>query len=214
MHRPLNLPALLLAAALAATAASPARADTPTSFAGAFTQFQHALAGESAAIDEAARQWRELSDAAPADPVPRAYAGAATAMRATTTLLPWRKMSYAEDGLALIDKALAMLTPAHDAPAHQGVPASLETRLIAATTFLGLPSMFNRSARGAKLLDEVLHSPLLDSAPLPFRGSVWMTAAKEADKAKRPDEARQWLQKVSTSGAPQAAAAQAKLKAM
>lgn len=191
-----------------------AAAATSATFDTAFVQFQQALDGQSTAIDGAAQQWRELCNATPTDPVLRAYAGAATAMLATTTLLPWRKMTHAEDGLALIDKALAQLTPAHDAPAHQGVPASLETRFVAASTFLGLPSMFNRNERGAKLLGEVVRSPLLDASPLSFRASVWMTAGNEAAKAKRADEARQWWQKVAGSGAPQADKAQARIKAL
>ena len=83
-----------------------------------------------------------------------------------------------------------------------------------ASTFLGLPAMFNRQARGAKLLDELLRQPLLEGAPLPFRGVVWMTAANNAIKSQRNDEARQWLQKIVASAAPQAAVAQAKLKAL
>ena len=201
-------------ATTSATTSATTPATTAADFNAAFELYQRALTGQAAAVDEAARRWAELSAAEPGDPVLRAYAGSSTALLATTTLLPWRKMTHAEDGLAMLDKALAMLSPAHDAPAHQGVPASLETRLIAASTFLGLPAMFNRQARGAKLLDELLRQPLLEGAPLPFRGVVWMTAANNAIKSQRNDEARQWLQKIVASAAPQAAAAQAKLKAL
>ena len=38
-----------------------------------------------------------------------------------------------------------LLQPAHDAPLHRDTPASLETRFVAANTFLGMPSMFNRA---------------------------------------------------------------------
>jgi len=196
----------------AAGAAAATRPDDE--LATAFERFDQAGPANHAAVDDAAERFARLSAARPADPVLRAYAGASTSMRATTTLLPWRKMTYAEDGLALIDKALAQLTPAHDAPAHQGVPASLETRFVAASTFLGLPGMFNRNERGAKLLGEVVRSPLLDASPLSFRASVWMTAGNEAAKAKRADEARQWWQKVAGSGAPQADKAQARIKAL
>lgn len=206
--------ALVAAVAFAALVTPAAQAGNATTYDAAFTQFQRALQGQSSAVDDAAAQWRELSAAEPTDPVLRAYAGAATAMQATTTWLPWRKMGFAEDGLAMIDKALAQLSPAHDTPAHRSVPASLETRFVAANTFLGLPSMFNRNARGAKLLDEVTSSPLLLTAPLEFRAAVWLAAGDAAAKEKRHDDARQWLQKAASSGAPQAAAAQAKLKAL
>jgi hypothetical protein len=178
----------------------------------ALAEFQRALEGQQAAIEPAAQQLLALSQADPANPVLRAYAGAATAMRASTTLLPWKKMGHAEDGLALIDKALAQLTPAHDAPLYRHVPASLEVRFTAAGTFLALPSMFNRHERGQRLLDEVVKSPLLETAPAPFKATVWMRAGQEAAKAQRTAEARQWFEKVSASGAPQAPAAQARLK--
>jgi hypothetical protein len=189
-----------------------AGAADPASLDAAFKQFQRATAGDKAAIDAAARQFGSLSAAEPRDPVLLAYSGAATSMLATTTFLPWRKLSHAEDGLAQIDKALSMLTPAHDAPLHRGTPASLETRFVAANTFLALPSMFNRRPRGAKLLDEVLKSPQFAASPLPFRGAVWLRAGQDAAGDKRIDDARRWFGEVIKSGAPQAGAAQAKLK--
>ncbi len=206
---------LLSAALLGTTLASPAQAAAdPGAFNAATGEFLKAVDGNDGAVDAAADQLVKLSQAEPQDPVLRAYAGAATALKARTTLLPWKKMGAAEDGLALIDKALAQLTPAHDAPLYRGTPASLETRFVAAGTFLALPSMFNRHDRGAKLLDEVLKSPLFEAAPVGFKAAVWLRAGLEAQKAQRTDEARQWLQKAAASGAPQAAAAQAKLKAL
>lgn len=202
---------LILLATMSSVAVPTWSADNP-SYSTAMAQFQRATEGDKDAIEGAAQKWREVSAAHPQDPVPRAFAGAATTLLATTTLLPWRKMSHVEDGLALIDKALAMLTPAHDTELRLNVPVSLETRFVAASTFLNLPSMFNRSARGAKLLAELQSGPLFDAAPTPFRASVWMTAANEAAKAQRADEAKALWQKVVASGAPQAAAAQAKLK--
>jgi hypothetical protein len=201
---------VLPTATQAASASAAESADTETAFLAAQQRFQRA-ANDPSEVDAAADAMTQLSAAHPADPVLMAYAGAATAMRATGTLLPWRKMSFAEDGLALLDKSLALLTPAHDAPAHRGTPASLEVRFTAASTFLKLPGLFKRHARGEKLLDEVLNSPLLAGSPLPFRGAVWLRAAAEAQASQRPADARRWLQQVISSGAPQAASAQAQL---
>jgi hypothetical protein len=185
----------------------------PAAYEAAFQQFQRAAGGgDAATIEQAAEQFGRLVASEPGDPVLLAYSGSATTMRATTTMLPWRKMAFADEGLAQIDKALALLTPELDTLQHKGVASSLETRFVAATTFLRLPTMFNRHARGAKLLDEVLKSPMLAAAPLGFRAAVWMRAGDEAANDKRRDDARQWLQQVVTSGAPQAAVAQARLK--
>lgn len=184
LHRiPLAVAALALAATLfqAGTEAAEPAAPGPA-LSQAFSLFDRARKGESGDIEAAAQQFQALSDASPADPVLRAYAGAATAMRASTTLLPWRKMGHAEDGLALLDKALAQLSPAHDAPLHRGVPAALETRFVAANTFLALPAMFNRGARGQALLVQVQGSPLLAGAPQPFRDSVAAVVAQQGNK--------------------------------
>jgi hypothetical protein len=182
--------------------------------AAALAQFNRALAGDDAAIADALAQWRALMAADPAQPAWRAYAGAATAMQARTSWLPWKKLAHADDGLALIDKALAQLSPAHDTQLIVGVPASLLVRFTAASTFNALPAMFNRGDRGARLMDELLKSPLLATAPLGFRGAVWLRAADDAARAQQTDEARRWLQQLAASGAPQAAVAQARLKSL
>jgi hypothetical protein len=202
----------MASAAWLAVAAPTVCAAEAGGFEAAFAHFQRAVNGDEAAIDAAAQQFGALSAADPADPVLLAYVGASTALRARATMLPWKKMSYADEGLARIDKALALIQPSHDTLTHRGTPASLEARFVAANTFLGMPSMFNRHARGERLLDEVLKSPLFDAAPLPFRGTVWLRAGVAAAADNRAADARRWFEQVIGSNAPQAAAAQAKLK--
>ena len=77
-----------------------------------------------------------------------------------------------------------------------------------------VPGFMNRAARGAKLLGDVLASPLLAGAPLEFKGDVWLVAAKVALKDKRPEDARKYLGEVLKANAPQAEAARALLKAI
>lgn len=207
---------LLLASALwlsmAAFGTSAAMAAAPeAAFEAASQQFTVAQAGDGAAIADALERFRALSQAEPGNPVLLAYTGAATAMQARTTVLPWKKMSYAEDGLAQIDKALAMLGPADDAPLQRGTPGSLETRFIAASTFLSMPSMFHRGARGAALLAEVQASPVFAGSPAGFQGVVLLRAADHAIEERRPDDARRLLQQVVDRGMPQAAAARERL---
>jgi hypothetical protein len=180
----------------------------------AFSQFASASAGDGGAVDRAADAFDALLKTEPANPVLMAYAGASTSMRAATTLLPWKKMGFAEDGLALIDKALALLTPAHDAALQRGVPGVLEVKFVAASTFLAVPSFMQRAARGSKLLDETIASPLFAGAPLPFKGAVWMRAAEQAAKEQRSADARRWLNEVIAQHAPQADKARARLKGL
>jgi hypothetical protein len=183
-------------------------------FQAAFQQFVQANAGDSSAIGHAAEAFSGLVRNEPTNPVLLAYAGASTAMRATTTWLPWKKLGFAEDGLAQLDKALGLLTPAHEAPVQNGTPGVLEVKFVAANTFLAVPEFMHRRERGAKLLSEVVASPLLAGAPLGFKGSVWLKAANEASKAQNPAEAKRYLNLIVQQQAPQAPQAQALLKGM
>jgi hypothetical protein len=153
---------------------------TATDFDQAAAAFARARDGDRTAITPARAQFTALLQARPDDPLLLAYAGAATAMQARTTWLPWKKIGHAEDGLALIDRALARLTPAHDMELHHGVPVALETRLTAAATFLALPAMFHRGERGRRLLEQVQCDPALAATPAAFREAVQRLAAKEA----------------------------------
>ncbi len=165
-------------AALIVAAPLPAHAVPDAQFEPAFQVFIRALQGEESAIAQAVDSFAALLKAEPANPVLQAYSGASMAMQAQTTMLPWRKMAYAEDGLAQLDKALALLGPTHEAVGQNHVPAVLDVKLVAANTFLALPRMMNRHDRGMKLLAEVRSSPLLASAPAPFREAVEKAARK------------------------------------
>jgi hypothetical protein len=211
LRRPLLRAATALLAGVALHSATAASAPQ---FDAAFAPFQQALQGDDGAADRAAQRFEQLLQAEPADPVLLAYAGAAVSLKARGTLLPWKKMAYAEDGLARVDKALALLQPAHDLPLYQGAASSLQTRFVAASTFLAMPPMLQREARGQRLLNEVLASPLLAKAPLPFQGAVWLRAGQQALKDKQPDAARRWFGEVVSHQAPQAAAARSALQAV
>lgn len=191
-----------------------AQALPDTQFQPAFEKFMAASGGDKAATAPAAEAFAALRQQEPTNPVLLAYSGAATAMLAGTTLLPWKKMGYAEDGLAQLDKALALLSPAHVAPLQNHTPGVLEVKFVAANTFLAVPGFMNRADRGGRLLAEVANSPLLAQAPLPFRGNVWLKAAEQARKAGRMDEARRWLTQLIDARAPQAETAQALLKGL
>ena len=209
-RRSLVAAAFVLTAALATGSALAATSEA--AFDSAFQTFNTALAGNDAAIDKASDAFNALLAADPTNPVLMVYAGAATSMKAGATMLPWKKMAYADEGLAQVDKALAMLTPASDAPIQHGTSGTLEVKFTAANTFLALPGFMNRGARGAKMLNEVLVSPLFPGSPLAFKGTVWLRAAQLAIKEQRTDDAKKFLNEIVAQNAPQADAARAKLK--
>lgn len=169
----LQVPTTAHAAAATPTAtASTTVAPANEAWAHALAQFQKAAKGDDSAIDDALAALTSLSAAHPGHPALKAYLGATVAMQGRAAWLPWRKMRHAEDGLAQIDKALSLLTPAHQSMLQRGVPVALETKFVAASTFLKLPSMFMRHERGQALLSEVMNSPQLSATPPEFKAAV------------------------------------------
>ena len=112
------------------------------------------------------------------------------------------------------DKALSLLVPAHDTELRGGTPVSLLVRFDAASTFLNVPSMFNRGAAGEKLLKEVLNSPLFAAAPNEFKAAVWMRAAKFAEDQKRAPDALAFYALVQKSDTTMVEAATKRLAAL
>lgn len=206
------LSALALALSLQLAPAFADTADAP--FQAAFKTFSAAQQGDSAALARAADEFGDLLKADPGNPALMAYAGAATSLKARSTFLPWKKIGYAEDGLAQIDKALSLLQPVHDTQLINRSPVSLQARFTAATTFLNMPGMFNRGPRGAKLLAEVQASPLFSQATPGFQGAVLMRSAELAGQEFRHEDARRSLGLVIERGLPQADAARAQLQGL
>jgi hypothetical protein len=162
-----------------AAAQSPAAQEAP--FIDAVQAFQQARDGDNSRIEPAIAAFEALARAEPGNPVHAAYLGSAFSLRGRQAWMPWNKMKYSEQGLDHIDRALEALKPEHDRRSMRGVPVSLETRFIAASTFVNLPdSIFHRRAAGRKLLDELLRHPALAAAPEPFRSAVHKTAAEAA----------------------------------
>lgn len=175
---------IALTAALAGSIAlGHAHSATPAQFDPAWTYFVQATEQHNeAAVEKAQTAFANLLQAEPTNLVLMAYSGSTTAMLATTTWLPWKKMRFAEDGLAMLDKSLTLITPAHDAPLQHNIPAVLEVKFVAASTFLAVPSFMNRHERGMKLLNEVANSPLLAKAPEDFRNRVTASCKKQGCK--------------------------------
>jgi hypothetical protein len=212
-RRQVNLLLSLLAAGLLMPL-RPALGAAEADFLSAAKDFDAAQAGDAAALQRAADAFETLLRAEPGHPVLLAYSGAATAMKASHD-----DAAVEEDGLrrrrpGATGQGAGLAHTAHDAPLYRGTPAVLETRFTAANTFLAVPGFMNRGERGAKLLQQVLDSPLLAASPLPFRGVVWMRAGRQAQKDQRTADARRWYEMVVAQNAPQAAAAQAALKAL
>lgn len=183
----------------------------------AVTEFVAAQGGDEGLIKKSAQTLDALA-AQPErsrSPLVLAFAGAAHARLAETTIFPWSKMRYAEDGLALVDKALQRLDPKDDTPDPGHTPVAKEVRFVAASLFFVLPSIFNRRAQADKLLDGLLATVETDATPPDFKAAVAVLAGQRAAKAGDKAQARRYFDKATGYGSPQEAEdARRELKAL
>lgn len=179
-----------------ATAAAQPVASSEVAFIEAVQLAQRGSAGDAGAVDGAISAFEALVRAEPEQPLYTAYLGSAIATKGRDAWMPWAKIRYAEQGLDKIDRALAMLKPGHDRQLVRGAPAGIETRIVAARTFLGVPdSIFHRRAAGRRLAAEVLGHPGFAGSPAPLRAAAHLAAAQAA-RGERPEEELAQLKQV------------------
>ena len=163
--------------------------------------------GDSGATERALGQFAKLTEANPQQPLFRAYYGSVYCIKARDARFPFTKLSNVETGTDLIGKALAALTPDHDKELVGGVAVSLETRLVAASTFASIPKAFGRYQQAKDVLADLLASPVFGSSPPAFQAAVYVQAAKIALKDEAAEPARANLQK-AVEVAPESPAAE------
>lgn len=157
-----------------------------SSFQSAQAEFTRALKGDSDAVEPALELFRALSESDPGNPLLAAYFGSAQTLRARDAWMPWNKMKYSEQGLDTLDSALRMLRPEHDAQRTRGVPVSVETRLVAARTFLALPKFLNRGEQGRNLVADTIASPVFQSTPQAVQAQFLRLAAADTKGTPAP----------------------------
>ncbi|WP_444957197.1 hypothetical protein [Microbulbifer sp. ZKSA002] len=128
--------------------------------------YQKAAAQGGAAIEESYEAFKTLLKDNPSDPIVLFYLGASETLMAKESWLPWRKVSYAENGIARMDKALTIIEDM-DNPGRssQGMPQDLLLKGIAATTFTKVPKFFNSFDRGFELYHELMGDPRMGYMP-------------------------------------------------
>ncbi len=157
-----------------------------SAFQSAQAEFTRALNGDSGAVERAMDLFRTLSESDAGNPLLAAYYGSAQALRARDAWMPWNKMKYSEEGLDTIDRALRMLKPEHDAQRTRSVPVSVETRLVAARTFLAMPKILNRGEQGRNLVADTIASPVFQTTPQVVQAQFRRLAAADANGASAP----------------------------
>ncbi|MBI5814509.1 MAG: hypothetical protein HZB29_02735 [Nitrospinae bacterium] len=163
----------LALALLAAACAYPAWAfESSAGLTTARNIFLNVVDHKGGSLDEAQRSFEALAGREPANPLYLSYLGACMALRGDAAWMPWKKMQFTEQGLEMLDKALAMLNnpePGRPMDFHD----LLETKLVAAQTFIQTPdSIFHRAAMGKRLLSEIRGAAQYASTNPVFRARV------------------------------------------
>jgi hypothetical protein len=208
------IPGLLPLFALFISAQTPAVAQEPLdAFVRAQAEFESALHGDSSALPRASADLKQLLNDDPGNPLFLAYYGSTYALQAREAWMPWNKLKLAEQGLDLIDKGLGRLRPAHDRQTMRGAPVSVETRLVAISTFFQVPDNFlHRFDPGKRLLAETLQTPAYAASPPSLQARLQFQAAVAARQEKRRDDEIASLQQVLALDAGNIDASAAKLR--
>jgi hypothetical protein len=213
-----NLMYLRLIPVCAFLAINVAAAQSPAAdprLAEALEAFQRARKGDAREVERAVSAFERLAQAEPQQPLYSAYLGSAISMKSRDAWMPWNKIKYAEQGLARIDQALAALKPEDDARTVRGVPVGIETRFVAASTFLKVPDeIFHRRAQGEKLIAALPGQPAFAQTPAGLRAAIHLKAAEIArERGRAGDEAAQLKGVLAASQTgPEAEQASARLK--
>ena len=180
------------------------------------TVFIKAVAGDGGAVKTASEQFKQLHDGEPDNVLLRAFWGTCLTLQGREAYMPWNKMRFVEDGLSQLDKALGQLSPEKDAELLGGISIGMETRLIAASTFLKLPDLFRRFDAGKRVVEESFRNPAFAALPPALQGRFHYQAAMVAKQEKRRADEIASLQRaveLDPQG-PDVAEARARLKAL
>jgi len=135
--------------------------------------FLQGVDGDKRAVRNAVNRFRSLSRSNPRDPVYLAYYGASITLQGRDATKGFEKKGFTEDGLEKIDRALKLLSEVKHYPSVR----HLDTLLVAANSFVYIPSFFNRYDKGKDLLQEILTHDDFNGMVAGFKAAAYSTAA-------------------------------------
>ncbi|WP_444927289.1 hypothetical protein ACJJI4_04985 [Microbulbifer sp. TRSA002] len=163
--------------------------------------YQKAAAQGGAAIEDSYEVFKTLQKDNPSDPIALFYLGASETLMAKESWLPWRKVSYAENGIARMDKALTIIEEM-DNPGRssQGMPQDLLLKGIAAITFTKVPKFFNSFDRGFELYHELMGDPRMGYMPPDATHWIYCGALQAAELEGDKELVNLWGAKAESHG--------------
>ncbi|MFQ5470765.1 MAG: hypothetical protein ACE5EH_10735 [Gammaproteobacteria bacterium] len=159
--------------------------------------FLQGVDGDKRAVRQAVKRFTELSHRHPGDPVYLAYLGASMTLQGRDASKGSEKQRLTINGLGKIDRALKLLSDNEQIPVHR----RLDTQLVAANSFMYIPSFFNRYERGKHLLRDILDHEGFEDMAAGFKAAAFFTAAIVARGNENNSEYRRYL-KLTVETAP------------
>ncbi|MDX9742112.1 MAG: hypothetical protein RBT81_13195 [Gammaproteobacteria bacterium] len=175
----------------------PAHANEPGEFAEAREVFLRAVDGDRRAVRDATLRFRTLSAAHPQEAVFIAYLGACTTLQGRDGTNNIERRRLTEEGLREIDRALALAVGAEQDPVRY-----LDAALVAANSYIHVPSFFNRYDDARRLVREILAHPGFERMADAYRAAAYMAAALLA-QGDRDEEAYVQYLRLSVEADPE-----------
>ncbi len=151
--------------------------------------FLRAVDGEKRAVRDATLRFRTLSQDHPQEAVFIAYLGACTTLQGRDAANHIDKGRLTESGLREIDRARKLLSADTDPVRY------LDTLLVAANSYIHIPTFFNRHQEGKRLLQEdILAHPAFEEMAGGFRAAAYMAAALVAQGERDEEAYRRYLE--------------------
>lgn len=168
-------------------------------------QYNQAVQGDEDKVDVVYKQLQNQIENQASDALTLVYLGSTQTLMGRDAFLPWNKMKYVEQGLGTIAKGLDLLsdetTPLPLQEIRQGLPETVLTRAIAATTYTSLPDMFNHFERGYDLYLDLLSDTDFTSQSFDAISWVYIYAIQAAIRAEDPKQSQLWADQMSAINA-------------
>ncbi|ASK53556.1 TPA: hypothetical protein ACGF6D_001782 [Vibrio cholerae] len=131
------------------------------------------------------------------------YLGSTRTLMGRDAFLPWKKMRYSEEGLAMIEKGLSLLSAntSNSEEIRNGLPVQMLAMAVAAATYTSMPDMFNHFERGYDLYLNLLADPQFQTQPFAATAWIYRLAIVAALRAKDEAQARLWLETMQQADA-------------
>ena len=174
-----------------------AHAGLEQSFGRAQAAFYAYTLEQGGSFESAWQEFEQLDLQYPDHPAVQMYYGSLETVKARDAWMPWSKMKWVEQGLDRMDRALSLLEPVHEQQKLGANTIAMDSRLVAANTFLAVPSFLNRLQDAKDVLADMLDSVELEQQPLELRQAIYRIGVKIAEKEGKADELAAWQQKLA-----------------